>query len=357
MALFRTGKPNVKALARRGDADALVAATGYRDLMPGADGGAIDRGAPIRREAILALGALGPELGTEAVQAALSDPSDGVRVAAIRVLYARRDAAPLAAALAWLPADHGHARPLAMRALAQLRRPEAAPALAAALVRSPGAVPLGEAEMALLDLLLEPDEGSDATGLVVEELLQALADERETVGDRAEQLLAHIAPASTEGLIAELKAGPAPRRAAAVLARIKDTRALEPLLEALRHRDGLVRAQSAAALGALRDPAAVEALIHATRDPEHRVRSEAGSALDRLGMVALVVGVSTLVRPMILEAIAAAETRPSLPAAEHDGSSGNGETPSLAPQPATTEMLERLLAGTDDVSDPQGRPS
>jgi HEAT repeat protein len=346
MALFRTGKPNVKALARRRDTAALVAAAGFQDLMPGADGGTVDRGAQVRAEAILALGGLGPDIATHAVEAALADPSDAVRVAAIRVLFTREEATPLAAALASLPADFGSARALAIRALAELRRPESAPALTAALIRAPDDAPVGDDEATLLAILLEADEGSDATSQVVEELLLALADEREAVADRAEELLAMVAPASTEGVIAELRAGAAPHRAAAVLARIKDTRALESLLEALHHRDPRVRAQSATALGELRDPAAVEALIHASRDPEHRVRAQAGWALDRLGMVALVVGVSTMIRPMILEAMAAAESRPALTEAGNGSSSGGAED-DPAPDPTSPQALERLLAGTE----------
>lgn len=347
MGLFRNGNPNVKALARRQDAAGLVAAAGFQDLMPGPDGGMVDRGAPVRQEAILALAGLGPNVGPHAVEAALSDPSEGVRVAAIRVLYAREQAAPLAAALAWLPSGRGQARKLAIRALAQLRRSDVAPAVAAALVRAPDEIPLGEVEARLLTMLLEADEGSGVAGEVVEELLHALADERETVADRAEALLARIAPASTEGVIAELRAGPAAHRAAVVLAFIKDTRALEPLMEGLLHRDPRVRAESAAALGELRDPAAVEPLIKATRDPDHRVRAQAGWALDRLGMVALVVGVSTMLRPMLLEAVDTAQTRPALPGGDPDSVDGPGVEGPTA-DAAVPQVLERLLAGMDE---------
>ena len=80
------------------------------------------------------------------------------------------------------------------------------------------------------------------------------------------------------------------------------------------------------------------------------MRAQAGRALDRLGMVALVVGVSTMIRPMIHEAIAAAEIRPALPEAE-DGASGNGgpgdEAPAL--EAISPEELERLLAGTEEA--------
>ena len=346
MALFRTGKPNVKALAKRGDEDGLVAASGYQDLIAAPDGGMLDRGAAIRTEAILALGRLGPEAGTEAVRAALSDPADAVRVAAIRVLFAHRAAVPLASALRWLPADHGHSRALAIRALLELRVPECAPALAVALVNATGEAPVGDDEAALLQLLVHAATGADTAADAVEELLIALADERDPVADRAEELLVLIAPVSTEGVIAELKAGAAPHRAAAVLAQIKDTRALEPLMEGLLHRDARVRAECAGALGELRDPAAVEALIHASRDPEHRVRAQAGWALDRLGMVALVVGVATMIRPIVHEAISDAEVKPALTEADkHARGNGDGGVP--APDTISQGELERLLAGSE----------
>jgi HEAT repeat protein len=351
MALFGNRKPNVKALVRRGDAAALVAAAGYQDLMPAPNGGMVDRGAEVRHDAVVGLGAMGLEVGTEAVMAALSDPSDHVRLAAIRVLFGRQEATPLAAALTWLPADRGHSRRLAMKAVAELRRPHSAPVLTSALLHAPGDDPVADDAARLLTWLLEADEGFDTAGEVVEQLVTALADERDVVCDRAEELLALLATVSTESVISELEAGAAPHRAAAVLARIKDTRALEPLMEALLHRDARVRAESAAALGELRDPAAVEALIHATRDSDHRVRAQAGSALDRLGMVALVVGVSTLVRPMILEAMSAPDDRPALPEPENGTKPVNGATPDPAPQPPTADLLERLFAAPDDMTD------
>jgi HEAT repeat protein len=348
MALLRPGKPNVKALARRDDVDGLVAAAGYQDLVQGEGGDMVDRGVAVRNDAILALGVLGPEGGADAVRAALADPSDEVRVAAIRVLYAREDAMPLAAALAWLPVDHGRGRALAIRALTELRRPETLPAVTTALIHAPDDSPLEDDETELLTLLLDADEGSDAPSKVVEELLVALADEREPVADRAERLLALIAPVSTEGVITELNAGAAPHRAATVLSQIKDNRALRPLMEGLLHLDPRVRAECAGALGELRDPTAVEALIHASHDPEHRVRAQAGSALDRLGMLALVVGVSTMIRPMILEAVGAAGNRPTLAEAE-TGSPGDDDDREPAPDPSTPEVLTRLLAGMIDT--------
>jgi HEAT repeat protein len=353
MGLFRTGKPNVSALARRGDAAALVAAAGYQDLIPAGDDTMADRGAPIREEAILALGRLGPECGTEAVHAALSDPADEVRVAAIRVLFARQDATPLAAALAWLPpAEYGRSRALAIVALRELSRPECAPALAAALLRAPGDDAVRDDEAALLKLLVEGEAESGIAGEVVESLLVALGDEHELVSDRAEELLVLLAPLSTGALMSELEGGAVPHRAAAVLAQIKDTSALQPLMDGLLHRDARVRAECALALGELRDPAAVEALIHASRDSDHRVRAQAGWALDRLGMIALVVGVSTMIRPVIQEAMSAPEVRRALVEGE-DAAPRNGGAGAHEPRaagPIDPEELERLLAGPEDAA-------
>jgi HEAT repeat protein len=347
MTLFRSGKPNVKALAKRGDADGLVAAAGYQDLIPAPGEGMLDRGAEVRHDAIVALGKLGPEAGSDAVKAALADPSDEVRVAAVQVLFARQDAVSLAAAMAWLPAERGHSRPLAIRALLELRSPACAPMLARALVNAPGDAPIGVDEGTLLKLLLDADDGAEASGEVVEELLVALADERDPVADRAEELLVVTAAKSTEHVIAELAAGAAPHRAAAVLAEIKDTLALEPLMQGLLHRDARVRAECAGALGELRDPAAVEALIRASRDPEHRVRAQAGRALDRLGMIALVVGVSTMIRPMIHEAVEAAEARSALTKSDNGATRDAGDHEPL-PDGISPKALERLLAGTDE---------
>jgi HEAT repeat protein len=348
MSPFRSGRPNVKALAKRGDADGLVAAAGYQDLIPAPREGMLDRGAEVRHDAIVALGKLGPEAGSDAVKAALSDPSDEVRVAAVQVLFSRKDAVSLAAAMAWLPAERGHSRSLAIRALLELRSPACAPILARALVHAPGDVPIGDDEGTLLKLLLDADDGAEASDEVVEELLVALADERDPVADRAEELLVVTAAKSTEDVIAELGAGAAPHRAAAVLAEIKDTLALEPLMQGLLHRDARVRAECAGALGELRDPAAVEALIVASRDPEHRVRAQAGRALDRLGMIALVVGVSTMIRPMIHEAVEAANARPAL-TKSNNGATRDAEEREPPPDGISSEALERLLAATDDV--------
>jgi HEAT repeat protein len=318
-------KPDVRTLAQEEDVEGLVDAASFEDFLPGRDGGMVDLGAKVREEAILALRDFEPEACSETVAGALTDPSDSVRVAAVRVLYAHEDAVPLAEALPWLPTESGESRHLALQALTLLANPECAPTLAAALVHATGDDPVGDEETAVLAMLVERAESSEATTGVIEELLSALADQRAVVADRAEDLLAKLAPGSIEGVISDLKAGAVPHRAASVLGRIADTRAMDPLMEALGHRDPRVRAESAAALGKLRDPVAVEPLLRATRDPDSNVRAQAGAALDRIGTVAVVVGVSHLVRPAIEAAVTSAvegrpaltETTPALPSGEY----------------------------------------
>jgi hypothetical protein len=100
-------------------------------------------------------------------------------------------------------------------------------------------------------------------------------------------------------LAEELDSGSAPYRAAIILARMKDSRALEPLVAALGHFDPKVRSECCAALGELRDPAAAEPLLIATRDTEYDVRASASEALDRLGTAAIAVSVATLLRSLI----------------------------------------------------------
>jgi HEAT repeat protein len=304
--LQRRRRPNVSALAEREDLEGLVAAASFSDVFRNYDGQVFDRGAEIRAEAVLALGKLGEQAGNGTVAGALRDPSDQVRSAAVRVLYQRREVGALAQALGWLPADRGTSRALALRALLELKKPGTAQTVIRALVWAPGERPLADLDVALVHTLVQADTRADVANEVVQELLAALSDDRDEVTERAEELLLRLAPASVQGVIAELEGGRSPERAAALLGRIGDTRALEPLIGALEHRDISVRVQAASALGDLREPAAVEPLLRATRDHNLDVRAEAGQALDALGTAAVVIGMSAMVRPLIADAVASA---------------------------------------------------
>ena len=72
--------------------------------------------------------------------------------------------------------------------------------------------------------------------------------------------------------------------AAQGLGRLRDLRALEPLLGALSDEDWRVRFKAAWALGALGDRSALPALRRLSRDPSETVRDSAAKAAERILM-------------------------------------------------------------------------
>lgn len=296
--LFGLEKPNVKSLARSGDVDGLIEAARYREVVRRVDGRVSDAGAAVREAAILALHEKAGDRAGETLIRALRDPADRVRCAAVLALYERGEAQPLAEAAGLLRDEDGQALATAFRALLELREPDSTRKLARVIVYREDERPVSEVDASFLRALLEA-EGSQAAPGVIGLAISALHDEREDVSERAEDVLELLAPESVDALMAELKADAAPERAAAVLGRIKDARALDSLVAALRHGDPRVRAESCTALGELRDPAASEPLLAATRDSEHLVRAAAGAALDRIGTAAVAVSVASLLRPLL----------------------------------------------------------
>jgi HEAT repeat protein len=302
-------KPNIKSLVRREDVDGLIAAATYQDLAPTSEGTVSDLGIPIRVDAILALGTLAPEQGRGVIAAALRDPADRVRCAAVRVLHKLQEVGVLAEALQWLPPQRGHSYALASRAILDLRESVRASAVADGLIQREDDDLLSDEDAELILALLE-DQGADATDEVLELLIIALGDERGIVVDRAAELLVRLAPTSIEPLVAELRGGLNSADAAYVLGRIGDPETLDVLVKALKHRDARVRAETAAALGELEDPAAVKPLLRVTHDPNHAVRSQARMALDRMGTVAVIEGVAELLRPVVRDAVRSAFPKP-----------------------------------------------
>lgn len=63
------------------------------------------------------------------------------------------------------------------------------------------------------------------------------------------------------------------------LGKVKDPRAFEALINALKHKDLLVRAKAAEALGEIKDTKAVEPLIAVLKDKEDIIRESAAKAL------------------------------------------------------------------------------
>jgi HEAT repeat protein len=348
MRFFKSRKPNVKSLARAGGVEGLVEASRYSDTFLSGDGTQVDTGAAIREEAVLALGDVGDQDDREAVvnrlAEALADPVDRVRCAAALTLYRLEEHKPLGNAVAQMPTGGGKARETAMRALLALRAPGSSATLAAALVHRPGELALGDTDASLVVRLIEEEGTPDALQAVIDVSMAALPSELRAVAYRAEELLEHLAPDSFDALVEELRDGSAPDRAAAVLGRMKDSRALKPLVDALTHPDARVRRESCAALGELRDPAAAEALLLATRDSEYEVRAGAGAALDQLGTAAIAVSVATLLGPLITSG--PSEAWP-LPAAT------NGHKPSDDDMPDWGLLLDE---GPSDEGSPKDTP-
>ena len=298
----RTGQPDVGALLENRDAKGLVEAAGFENGERAED--SADESYRIRERAIVALGDLGPQVGNDAVAAALQDSSDDVRCAAVRVLESRGDVGRLATVLGCNRPPTGRSRELACQAILEHRSSPVARAATRALLGAPGDAPLSDPDVAFLHSLALSEGGGETSKVIIRELLKALADDRSEVTERAEEMLVVLAPTSTPSIIAELGKDRSPERAATALGRIGDSSAVQPLVTALEnhHHEG-VRVKAAAALGALRDPAAVEPLLRATRDPDFDVRAEASHALDHLGAAGVIFGMSALLRSMVMEAV------------------------------------------------------
>lgn len=89
-----------------------------------------------------------------------------------------------------------------------------------------------------------------------------------------------------DGLIKVLGSGKHPEsreEAAEALGEIRDPKAVDPLIAALRDRDAEVREEAAKSLGMIGDRKAVEPLNEALKDVDPKVRREAEQALARLG--------------------------------------------------------------------------
>jgi HEAT repeat protein len=302
MRFFQRRKPNVKSLAKAGDVDGLVDASRYSEMLATDEGVSVDAGAPVREDAIVALADAVEVQGRDEIvrrlREALTDPVERVRCAAVMTLYRLEEAGPLAEAVARLPNGEDQARATAIRALIALRAPRSAAELAAALLYRNDELALGDASE-VVATLIEQEGTPDAPGEVAELAVAALGDARPVVAFRAEELLDRLGPVGLDLLVHELSKRHGSPRAAAILGKMKDARALEALVTALEHPNPQMRSASCAALGELRDPAAAEALLATTRDPEYEVRARAGEALDCLGTAAIVVSVAALLRPVL----------------------------------------------------------
>jgi hypothetical protein len=93
------------------------------------------------------------------------------------------------------------------------------------------------------------------------------------------------APERLVGLLRDDKSAIVRGNAALALGRMREPRAVEPLIEAVNRRDWLLQSAAAEALGALGDERAVEPLLRALQDPQANddLRCAAVDALGALG--------------------------------------------------------------------------
>ncbi len=110
-------------------------------------------------------------------------------------------------------------------------------------------------------------------------------------------------------------------RAAAMLGKRKDSRAIPQLIEELKHSDAEVRLNSAAALGMIGDKRATEPLITALNDENRRVGEYAAAALAEIGdkravepLLKRLTSESPWIRRRTIEALGAIKARESFDA-------------------------------------------
>jgi len=96
-------------------------------------------------------------------------------------------------------------------------------------------------------------------------------------------MIRHIWRDSTISSRCSLMRDPSRRwKAAEVLARLGDARAMDPLIAALSDEDGRVRQKAAWALGMIGDSRALGPLRHALRHEQEGVKEIINEALDRI---------------------------------------------------------------------------
>ena len=119
-------------------------------------------------------------------------------------------------------------------------------------------------------------------------LIQALTDRKPVVRFEIANALVEIGKSAVEPLIQALKDkkenSSVREYAASALGEINDTRAVDPLIQALNDDDSGVRWNSAYALGTIGDVRAVQPLIRALKDNDSIVRGFAGIALEKINV-------------------------------------------------------------------------
>lgn len=337
---FSSRVPDVEKLKRKGNVEGLLRALSYEDVVTDRSGEEVDLGAPVRARAAAALADTDGPSARQGLLRTLDDPEESVRLVGVRKLKERGDAATadalVEAAATWTAPTQRAAREEAVEALASFRDPGLAQRLVAALLRR--RAELLEEDGQALRHLVAAGGGPTAGEATVSYLMDVLAsDSDDATLSRAGTVLEWLSPHSIEPLIAALSRPDQQRRAATALGGIRDSRAVEPLAAILDSDDPAIRQTAAWALGEIKDPSAVEALLRATTDDDYSVRSVAAAGLDQLGTVAVILGVTAFMRPLLATA-----PTPAVPSTEDLPPPPDHE---LEPRPVAAEGLRVSRTG------------
>jgi HEAT repeat protein len=238
MALFGSSKPDVERMKADRDVEGLIKALGY------------GKDSNVRSEAAMALGGLFDGRIVNALAGALADEDANVRMDVVQALGRLRDPrAPDALAIAIKDPDPG-VRSMALKILISY----------------------------IHSLKVEPD---------VDGLVRAIAIEDHYIRLNAISALGEVGDERAVAVLvdASLKDPYYPVRfeAAEALRKIKDKRAVDLLIKALKDQDATARYRAAETLGKIGDLRAMNALSAALDDQDGSVRYAAMCSLGKIG--------------------------------------------------------------------------
>jgi len=301
----------VERLRAKGDLDSLAAILARERFVLDEDGVVLDLDAPAKLEATQAVASLDRAGSVDALASALSSPAEPVRLAALEALGGSDDGRVvdiLASAVGTeRDARDAHGRSGALKGLLA-RDDVSAVVLASALVERDDDLVIDVEQKAVLDELLAHADHEEAA-TVTAGLIRGLSSGDQRTGARCAELLVSIGERAVEPVIAALQRPEARGEAARILGRLRDSRAVTPLLECLDGDASGTRAAAAWALGEIGHPSAVEALTASAQDPVYEVRAAVSLALNKFGNVAVLVHLTSLLGGAGLNAEAIGDQR------------------------------------------------
>jgi HEAT repeat protein len=250
-----------------------------------------DADAAIRQKAAEALGRSESRRAVERLIAALDDPEPGVQGSAATALGEIKDPRAVQPLMAAVKAavKYGEAKkgPDDVYSITEEQRQRLD-------VAQKAAEALGNLGVPALEVLMTAFKDKDLSGYAstalvkmgapaVDALIAEVRDPHSAVSLGAVEALGKIKDArAVPPLIEALRVKDLQWNAAYALGEIKDPRAVEPLIAALQNKDAEFREEVALVLGEIKDPRADAALTAALKDPEPKVLHAAANALGQI---------------------------------------------------------------------------